>query len=93
MDVYPLYTPKYPLERIDMMKRYGKPVRKCSIKELCTSKMMNMPCERWISDEECVNHLVLMIKMGIFSLDMMEQLLYKPDYIKLKSAYQKSLKK
>ena len=49
--------------------------------------------EVWISDEECVNHLVLMIKMGIFSLDMMEQLLYKPDYIKLKSAYQKSLKK
>ena len=93
MDVYHTIHVKYPLKGLILMKRYGKPVRKCSIKELCTSKMMNVPCERWISDEECVNHLVLMIKMGIFSLDMMEQLLYKPDYIKLKSAYQKSLKK
>lgn len=74
-------------------KQYGKPMRKCTIKELCTSKMMDMPCDRWISDEELIKHLVLMIQMGIFSLDMMEQLLYKPDYIKLKSAYQKSLKK
>ena len=93
MDVYHKYTLKYPLKGLILMKRYGKPVRKCSIKELCTSKMMNMPCERWISDEECINHLVLMIQIGIFSLDMMEQLLYKPDYIKLKSAYQKKKKK
>ena len=52
-----------------------------------------MPCERWISDEECINHIVLMIQIGLISLNMMEQLLYKSDYIKVKTAYQKTLKK
>ena len=93
MDVYHTIHVKYPLKGLILMKRYGKPVRKCSIKELCTSKMMNVPCERWISDEECINHLVMLIQIGLISLNMMEQLLYKSDYIKVKTAYQKTLKK
>lgn len=70
-----------------MSKQYGKPIRKCSIEELCTSKAIDMPCERWCSDDECIAYICKLIELEIIDLDDMKQLLFYNDYCKVRKAY------
>lgn len=61
------------------------PIRKCTVKEICTSKGMDMPCDRWISDEECVDTLARLIYKEILSLEEMKALLFYQDYCKVRN--------
>lgn len=68
------------------MKNY-KVIKKCSIEELCTSRAMGIPCDRWCTDEECIQYTAELIMLGVLSLDMMKDLLIKEDYWKVHKAY------
>jgi hypothetical protein len=67
--------------------KYNKPVRKCSIKELCTSKIFGEPCDRWCSDEDFIQYICELITLEIFDLDDMKELLYYKDYCKVRKAF------
>lgn len=73
--------------RVKKFNQQRKPIRKCSIQEMCTSKMIDMPCDRWCSDEECIDTICRLIKIGIFDLDDMKQLLFYNDYCKVRKVY------
>ena len=66
--------------------KYNKPIKKCSIEELCTS-FIGIKRERWCSDEECVEMICEMIGLGLIDLDDMKWLLFYPDYCKVRKMY------
>ena len=70
-----------------MSKQYGKPIRKCSIEELCTSWGVNKPRNRWCSDDEGIAYICKLIELEIIDLDDMKQLLFYNDYCKVRKAY------
>ncbi len=73
--------------KMKKFNKHNKPVRKCSIQELCTSKFMGQQCDRWCSDEEWIENICELIRLGIFNLDDMKQLLFYNDYCKVRKAY------
>ena len=70
-----------------MIRKYGKPIRKCSIQELCTSGFIGQQCDRWCSDEAFIEHICELIRLEIFDLDDMKELLYYKDYCKIRKAF------
>jgi hypothetical protein len=66
--------------------KHNKPVIKATIEELCTS-WVDKPCDRWISDEECIETICELIQIGVFDLDDMRWLLFYPDYCKVCKAF------
>lgn len=70
-----------------------KPMRKCTIEEICTSKLMDMPCNRWISNEECVDYIVELIQLGLLSLNEMKLMLFYQDFCKVRKAYNNAQKR
>ena len=72
--------------KMKKFNKHNKPVRKCSIKELCTT-WIDKPCDRWMSDEDMIENLCELIQMEIIDLDDMKWLLFYPDYCKVRKAY------